>query len=54
MALGAALAVRWFHEPQFATSQLGWSFHTLWGGIDAGKLCFRPRVVGVVEIWKYF
>ena len=32
----------------------GWGFHTLLGGIDPGDLRFRPRVVGVIEIWKYF
>jgi len=37
---------------QSATSQWGWSFHTVRGGIDPGDLRFRPRVVGVVEIWK--
>ena len=39
---------------QLATSQLGWGFHTLQGGIDPEDLRFRPRVVGVVEIWKDF
>ena len=39
---------------QSATSQLGWGFHTLRGGIDPGDLRFRPRVVGVVEIWNGF
>ena len=39
---------------QSATSQLGWGFHTLRGGIDPGDLRFRPRVVGVVEMWKVF
>ena len=39
---------------KMATSQNGWGFHTLRGGIDPGNLRFRPRVVGVVEIWKYF
>ena len=27
-------------------------FHTLRGGIDPGDLCFRPQVVGVVEVWR--
>ena len=39
---------------QSATSQLGWGFHTLRGGINPGDLRFRPRVVGVVDIWKGF
>ena len=39
---------------QYAITQLGWGFHTLRGGIDPGDLRFRPRVVGVVEIWKDF
>ena len=33
-----------------ATSQWGWSFHTVRGGIDPGDLYFRPPFVGVVEI----
>ena len=39
---------------QLATNQLGWRFHTLRSGINPGGLRFRPRVVGVVEIWKDF
>ena len=39
---------------QLATGQLGWGFHTLWGGTDPGDLRFRPLVVGVVEAWKEF
>ena len=39
---------------QLATSQLGWGFRTLRGGIDPGDLRFRPRVVGDVEIWEDF
>ena len=39
---------------QSAITQLGWGFHTLRGGIDPRNLRFRPRVVGVVEIWKDF
>ena len=35
---------------QSATSQLGWGFHNLWGGIDPGDLRFRPWGVGVLEI----
>ena len=32
---------------QSATSQWGWGFHTLRGGIEPGNLRFRSRVVGV-------
>ena len=39
---------------QSATSQLGWGFHTLRGGVDPRDIRLRPRVVGVVEIWKDF
>ena len=39
---------------QSAITQWGWGFHTLRGGIDPDDLCFRPRNVGVVEIWKVF
>ena len=35
---------------QLATSQLGWGFHTLRGGINPEDLRFRPRVVGIVDI----
>ena len=39
---------------QSETSQLGWGFHTLRGGIESGDLRFCARVVGVVEMWKDF
>ena len=39
---------------QSATSQWGWDFHTLRGGIDPGDLRVRLQVVGVVDAWKYF
>ena len=39
---------------QSATTQWGWGFQTLRGGIDQGDLRFLPRVVGVVEISKAF
>ena len=32
----------------------GWGFHTVRGGVDPGKLRFRPRVVGVAHVWKDF
>ena len=47
LARGATLATRWLHERQPG-------FHTLRGGIDPGDLRFRPRLVGVVEIWTDF
>ena len=31
---------------------MGLGFHTAPGGADPGELYFRPRGVGVVEIWK--
>ena len=37
---------------QSAITQWVWGFHTLRGGIDPGDFHFRPRVVGVVDIWK--
>ena len=39
---------------QSAIAKWGWDFHTLRGGIDPGDLPLRPRVVGVVEMWKGF
>ena len=55
MSRGANLAAPWLHESQPISNQLvGWGFYTAWGGIDPGDLCFRPRVVGVVEIWREF
>ena len=51
----ATLTARWLHEPQLMSDhpvELG--FHTLRGAIDPEDLIFRPRVVGVVEIWKDF
>ena len=53
LARGAALAARWLHELQpISNHSVGLGFHTLRGGIDPGNLRVRPRVVGVVEIWK--
>ena len=37
-----------------ATRQCGWGFHTVQRGIDPGNPRFRPQVVAVEEIWKYF
>ena len=39
---------------QSAASQWGWGFHTVRGGIDPGDHRFRPRIVGVIEVWKDF
>ena len=55
LARGATLAARWLHEPQPISNQLiGWVFNTARGGIEPGDLRFRPRVDGVVEIWRDF
>ena len=37
---------------QSAITQWDWGFHNARGGIDPGDLCFRPPVVGVVEVWR--
>ena len=48
---GTTTAARWLHERQPISNQLvGWGFYTAPGGIDPRDLCFRPRVVGVVEV----
>ena len=39
---------------QSATSRWGWGLHTLPGGIDPGDICFLPRVVEVVDVWRDF
>ena len=55
MSREATLAARWLNEPQPISNQLvGWGFYTARGGMDRGDLCFRPQVVGVVEIWSDF
>ena len=56
LARGATLAARWLHEPQPISNQpvWGWGFHAVRGGIDPGDIRFRPRVVGVVQVWKDF
>ena len=33
-------------------SRWGWGFYTVRGGIDPGDRRFRPRFVGVVELWQ--
>ena len=54
MAREATLAARWLYisHSQPATSQWGWGFHSVLGGINPGDLRFRPWVV--VDIWKDF
>ena len=37
---------------QSTIGRRGWVFHTTRGGIDPGYHRFRPRVVGVVYLWK--
>ena len=39
---------------QSAIGQLGWGGYTARGGIDPGDHRFRPRVVGVVHVWRDF
>ena len=31
-----------------------WGFYTIRGGIVQEDNCFRPRFIGVIEIWKAF
>ena len=33
-----------------AVGQWDWGFHTVPGGFDPGDHCFRPHVVGVVDV----
>ena len=55
MARGATLAARWLREPQpISNHPLGLEFPHVRGDIDPGDLPLRPRLVGVVEIWKVF
>ena len=45
----------WLYESRLGfSSQWGWGFHTVRGGIDPGDHHFRPRVVGVVDVWRDF
>ena len=37
---------------QSATSQWGWGFRTVWGGVDLGGVHVRPPVVGGIYVWK--
>ena len=55
MARVATLAARWLHELQPINILMwSWGFLTARDGIDRGDHCFRPRVVGVVGVWKEF
>ena len=45
--------VRWLYVPQSTMAYLSWGFHTVWGGIDPWDHRFRPRFVGVVEVWTF-
>ena len=36
-----------------AIGEWGWGFHTVRGSFDLGGHRFLPRVVGVVNVWKY-
>ena len=37
---------------QSATGEWGWGIYTMKSGVYPVELHFRPRGVGVVEIWK--
>ena len=37
---------------QSATGRRGWGFHTVRSGFDPGDHRFRPRVVGIVDVWR--
>ena len=53
LATGATLAARRLHEPQpISNHPVGLGFPHLGGDFDPGSPRFRPRVDGVVEIWK--
>ena len=53
LSRGATLAARWLHEPQPISNQrVGLGFPYRAGGIAPRELRFRPRVVGVVDMWK--
>ena len=49
--LRVALALRTQTNQQ---SDRGWGFHTVRRGIDPGNHRFRPRFVGIVDVWKDF
>ena len=53
LARGATLAARWHYDPQPIINQpVGLGF--VRGGNGPGSLCFRPRVVGVLDVRKDF
>ena len=39
---------------ELALGTPGWGFHIVRGGIDPGDRRFRPRGVGIVDVWKAF
>ena len=41
------------HQP-ISDRPVGSGFHTVRGGVDPGNGRFRPRVVGVVDVWRDF
>ena len=50
---GGALAL--FSSPSQSTvGWWGWGFHMVRGGVDQGYHRFRPRVVGIVNVWRDF
>ena len=54
LARRATLSARWLHQFQPVSNQREWccGFHTVRGGIDPRDLRSRPRVAGVLKIWK--
>ena len=55
LARGVTLAARWLHGPQpISNHPVGLGFPHAAVGIDPGDHRLRPRVVGVVEMWKDF
>ena len=55
LARGATLTARRLHESQPISNQpVGLGFPLRAGRYNPGDHCFRPRVVGVVGIWKDF
>ena len=52
---GATLGARWLHEPQPITNHpVGFGCPHPAGRYRPGGIHFRPRLVGVVAIWKSF
>ena len=49
------VALALFSSPsQSVISRQDWGFHTARGGFDSGDRRFRPRVVGVADVWRDF